>query len=145
MSSSRQLRILVIEDNPADVELARESLEEVAPGVELHVARDGVEAIEFLRRRGEFNQAPTPDLVLLDLNLPRKNGREVLREVKADPVLRKIPIVVFTGSDAEEDVRSSYELFANSYVTKPEHPGKISETMQAMMDFWFGAARLPTF
>jgi CheY-like chemotaxis protein len=140
----RPPRILLIEDNAGDIELAREALSEIAPQVELSIARDGVEATEFLRRRGRFNSAPAPDLILLDLNLPKKNGREVLRDVKGDPALRHIPVIVFTGSEADEDIRSSYDLHANGYVTKPEYPSEISATIRTLIQFWLGAARLPT-
>jgi CheY-like chemotaxis protein len=143
-ATQRQPRILLIEDNPGDVELTREALEQAAPQALLSIARDGMEATEFLRRRGRFDSAPAPDLVLLDLNLPKKTGRDVLRDVKQDPTLRHIPVIVFTGSGASDDILSSYDLHANGYVTKPEHAGEISTTMRTLVQFWLGVARLPT-
>lgn len=116
---TRPAEILLVEDNPADVRLTREALHEGKVRNSLSVASDGVEALEFLRRQGRHADAPTPDLILLDLNLPRKDGREVLEEIKADPALRHIPIVVLTSSQAEQDILRAYDLHANCYVTKP--------------------------
>ena len=115
----RPIEILLVEDNPGDVRLTKEGLNEGKVRNNLNVARDGVEAIAFLRREGEYSDAVRPDLILLDLNLPRKDGREVLADIKADPNLKTIPIVVLTTSRAELDVLHSYELQANCYITKP--------------------------
>src|SRR5438874_12852403 len=113
------VEILLVEDNPADVRLTREALKEGKVYNNLHWAKDGVEALEFLRREGKHAKAPRPDIILLDLNLPKKDGREVLSEIKSDDQLKHIPVVILTTSKAEEDVLRSYELHANCYVTKP--------------------------
>jgi chemotaxis family two-component system response regulator Rcp1 len=138
------IQILLVEDNPADVRLTVEALR--AAGVENHlqVAGDGVEALLVLRRQGVHAGAARPDLVLLDLNLPRKNGREVLAEVKRDPDLRRIPVVVLTTSAAEEDVAESYALHANCYVVKPVGFAPFAEAMRALQAFWLHVATLPT-
>jgi chemotaxis family two-component system response regulator Rcp1 len=114
-----------------------------APAAKLSVARDGMEGLQFLRRDGEFETAPTPDLVLLDLRMPKKNGLEVLAEVKQDPALRSIPVVVLTSSEAPQDIRNTYDLHANSFITKPVDLMSFTRTMQSLSDYWFGLARLP--
>ena len=119
ISQSRVVEILLVEDNQADVVLTREALEHSKLANQLHVVEDGVEALAFLRREGDYGAVPRPDLVLLDLNLPRKDGREVLAEIKADPDLRRIPVVILTTSSAEEDILKTYDLHANCYITKP--------------------------
>jgi len=135
--------VLLVEDNPGDVDLTREVLREGKLHLDLHVAMDGVEAMEFLRRRGAHAQAPRPDLILLDLNLPRKDGREVLAEIKADPELRRIPVVVLSSSDAERDIVRSYDLHANCYVTKPVDLGQFITIVKTIEEFWMTIVRLP--
>ena len=137
------VEILLVEDNPGDVRLAREGLSECKIRNNLHVVEDGVKAMAFLRRRDEYAKAPRPDLVLLDLNLPRKDGREVLREVKEDENLRTIPVVVLTTSKAEEDILKSYSLHANCYVTKPMGLQQFLDVVRSIEDFWFTIVKLP--
>jgi two-component system, chemotaxis family, response regulator Rcp1 len=137
------VEILLVEDNPGDVVLVREALSDGKVCNNLHVAVDGVQAMEFLRREGGFAEAPRPDLILLDLNLPRKNGREVLAEIKSDPGLQAIPVVVLTTSKEEEDILRSYQLHANSYITKPVSFGQFLKVMRSIEDFWFEIVRLP--
>lgn len=138
-----RLQILMVEDNPGDVELTRENLADSKILHDLHVAVDGVEAMQFLCREGDYGDAPSPDLVLLDLNLPRKDGREVLEEMKADPVLRVIPVVVLTSSAAEEDVLRSYQLQASAYVTKPVDLDGFGKIVRGIEHFWFSIVRFP--
>ena len=137
------VRILLVEDNPADADLTRESLADSKIYCELHVTVDGVEAMEFLRREGEYKDAPRPDLVLLDLNLPRKDGKEVLAEMKADPSLRMIPVVVLTSSKAAQDIVRSYSLQASAYVTKPVDLDGFAEIVRGIEGFWFTLVRFP--
>ena len=137
------VEILLVEDNPGDVRLAREGLSECKIRNNLHVVDDGVKAMAFLRRQDEYARAPRPDLVLLDLNLPRKDGREVLREVKEDEKLRTIPVVVLTTSKAEEDILKSYSLHANCYVTKPMGLEQFLDVVRSIEDFWFTIVKLP--
>jgi CheY-like chemotaxis protein len=139
----KQIEILLVEDSPADVLIAREALSEARLLNKIHVAEDGVHALEFLRRQGKFTSAPRPDLILLDLNLPRKNGREVLAEIKSDPALQAIPVVVLTTSRAEEDVLKSYKLNANCYVVKPVEFDHFVAAVQSIRHFWFGVVTLP--
>jgi chemotaxis family two-component system response regulator Rcp1 len=139
----RALEILLVEDNPGDVRLAQEALYDAKMSNNLNVVSDGVEALAYLRREGRHARAPRPDLVLLDLNLPKKDGREVLEEVKEDPDLRTIPIVVLTTSDAEGDVIRSYELHANAYVRKPVDFDAFIEVVRTIEDFWFTVVKLP--
>jgi two-component system, chemotaxis family, response regulator Rcp1 len=139
----RPIQILLVEDNPGDVRLTREALKEAKVRNTLHVASDGEEAIAFLRKTGKFKDAVRPDVVLLDLNLPRKGGLEVLKEVKADPDLMRIPIVVVTTSSAEQDVVRSYNLHANCYVTKPVDLGQFLEVVRSIEDFWLSIVKLP--
>ena len=135
--------ILMVEDNPGDVELAREALETGKLHNRLHVVDDGVKAMAFLRRQDPYGDAPRPDLVLLDLNLPRKDGREVLAEVKADDDLKRIPVVVLTISQAESDVLKSYNLHANAYVAKPLNLTAFLQVVQAIQNFWLSIVILP--
>ena len=137
------VEILLVEDNPGDVRLAREGLSECKIRNNLHVVEDGVKAMAFLRRQAEYAKAPRPDLVLLDLNLPRKDGREVLREVKEDEKLRTIPVVVLTTSKADEDILKSYSLHANCYVTKPMGLQQFLDVVRSIEDFWFTIVKLP--
>jgi two-component system, chemotaxis family, response regulator Rcp1 len=137
------IEILLVEDNPGDVELAREALETGKVRNTLHVVSDGEAAIAFLRRTGKYAGVPRPDLILLDLNLPRKDGREVLAEIKSDPDLKRIPVVVLTTSKAEEDILKSYNLHANCFVTKPIELNQFIKVVQAIEDFWLAIVKLP--
>ncbi|MGW5747467.1 response regulator [Amycolatopsis sp. NPDC003861] len=135
--------ILLVEDDPGDVLMTREAFAHHKIRNPLHVAEDGVEALRFLKREGPFGEAPRPALILLDLNLPRKDGRELLGEIKQDPGLRTIPVVVLTTSEAEEDILRSYELHANAYVTKPVDFEKFVEVVRKIDDFWVTVVKLP--
>jgi chemotaxis family two-component system response regulator Rcp1 len=137
------IEILLVEDNAADVRLTREALKDAKVHNQLHVAADGVEAMAFLRREGRHAGAPRPDLVLLDLNLPKKDGREVLEEIKQDAGLQNIPVVILTTSQAEEDVLRSYQLRANAYVTKPVDLERFLEVVRSIESFWLEIVRLP--
>lgn len=137
------VEILLVEDNPGDVRLTREALKEGGVLNNLNVARDGVEAMAFLRRQGRYAEALRPQLILLDLNLPRKDGREVLAEIKADGSLKRIPVVVLTTSGAEEDVFDSYDLQANCYITKPIELDLFLETVRSIGEFWMTIVKLP--
>ncbi|HLJ52414.1 MAG TPA: response regulator [Rhizomicrobium sp.] len=141
---SRPIEILLVEDNPGDARLTQEALREGKIRNNLHHARDGVEALAFLRREGEYAKAPKPDLVLLDLNLPRKDGREVLAEMKQDSRLRTIPVVVLTTSEAENDIVRSYELHANCYITKPVGLEQFISIVREIETFWLAVVTLPT-
>jgi two-component system response regulator len=143
-SLPRHIEILLVEDSPADILLTREAFEESRIINTLHVVEDGVQAMDFLYKRGAHASVPRPDLILLDLNLPRKNGREVLAEIKADPHLRKIPIVVLTTSSADEDFLRAYDLNANCYVVKPVGFENFMEAMQSIRQFWFSVVTLPS-
>jgi two-component system, chemotaxis family, response regulator Rcp1 len=138
------IEILLVEDSPADVDLTREALEDAKVRNNLHVASDGVEALAFLRREGPYANAPRPDLILLDLNLPKKDGREVLAEIKADPIQRRIPVVVLTTSEAEQDILRSYDLHANCYITKPVDLEQFVTVVRSIEDFWLAIVKLPT-
>ncbi len=138
----RPLRILIVEDSPSDVRLIREALKDAKVPVQITVARDGVDAIELLRQ-SETGRSARPDMVLLDLNLPRKNGKEVLAEIKASPGLKQIPVLVMTSSTSEEDVAEVYELNANCYITKPSDLQEYVHVVRAIEDFWFLTATLP--
>src|SRR5476651_266544 len=137
------VEILLVEDNPADVRLTKEALKEGKVYSNLHWAKDGVEALEFLRHQGKFTDAPRPNIILLDLNLPKKDGREVLSEIKNDDSLKRIPVVILTTSKAEEDVLRSYNLHANCYVTKPVDLEKFIVVVQSIDMFWLTVATLP--
>jgi two-component system, chemotaxis family, response regulator Rcp1 len=139
----RPIEILLVEDNAGDVRLAREGLRECKLLNNLSVADDGVKALAFLRREGEYARAPRPDLIMLDLNLPRKDGREVLKEIKEDEQLKSIPVVILTTSKAEEDIVKSYSLHANCYVTKPLAIEQFINVVQAIETFWFTIVKLP--
>ena len=139
----KHIEILLVEDNPADVLIAREALREAKLLNTIHVAEDGVEALSFLHKTGPYAAAPRPDLILLDLNLPRKNGSEVLAEIKADNNLRTIPVIVLTTSSAEEDVLKSYDLHANCYVIKPVEFNNFVTAIQSIHQFWFSIVTLP--
>ena len=135
--------VLLVEDDPGDVLLIREAFEDNKVHNNLHVVSDGVEALQFLRREGQYAGRPTPDLVLLDLNLPRKDGREVLAEIKSDPALRSIPVVVLTTSKAEEDILRSYDLHANAYVTKPVDFNRFIDVVRQIDEFFVTVVKLP--
>src|ERR687895_105183 len=137
------IRILLVEDNPGDARLAVEALKESKVSNKLYHVEDGVEAMDLLHRRGEYVEASTPDLILLDLNLPRKDGREVLEEIKGDPELRLVPVVVLTTSAAERDLIKSYNLHANAYVIKPIDLDRFIEVVRAIESFWFTIVKLP--
>ena len=137
------VEILLVEDSPGDVRLTIEALKEAKVSNRLSVVSDGVEALEFLRREGQYANAPRPDVVLLDLNLPRKDGRRVLAEIKEDPDLKVIPVVVLTTSRAEEDVLKAYEHHANCYITKPVDFQQFLHVVQSIENFWLSVVRLP--
>lgn len=140
----RPVEFLLAEDNPGDVRLTKEALRESKISNNLNVVPDGVEAMAFLRREGKYADAPRPDVILLDLNLPKKDGREVLAEVKADPSLRLIPVVIITSSEAEQDVLKTYELYANCYVTKPVDLEQFIKVIQSIETFWLTIVTLPS-
>lgn len=140
----RPFRILLVEDNPGDVDLAREALQERSQGLEISVVSNGLEALSFLKREGKYKDAPRPDLILLDLNLPKLDGRQVLAQVKRDEGLKSIPVVVLTSSSAERDRQQAYALHANTYVTKPTDLGEYMERIQAIDHFWSSVASLPS-
>jgi CheY-like chemotaxis protein len=140
---SRSIRVLLVEDNPGDADLTKETLEECRLHVEIDIAIDGAEALDRLFRRPPYAQADLPDLILLDLNLPKMSGREVLAQIKQHPTLRKIPVVVLTSSDAEQDVVKSYELGANCYVTKPVGLDAFQAIVRSVEGFWFAVVKLP--
>jgi len=137
------IQILLVEDNPGDIRLTREAFRDSKIQNELYVAQDGVEALQFLRQEGEFADMPIPDIILLDLNLPRKSGREVLHEIKNDDQLKMIPVVVLTTSDDERDVVASYKLHANCYITKPVDINQFVTIVQNIQEFWFSVVKLP--
>jgi CheY-like chemotaxis protein len=143
MTTIKRIQILLVEDDPDDVLLTTEVMRETKIPSDLHVAIDGEEAMDFLHRRDRFADAPVPDLVLLDLNLPKKDGRQVLTEVKADPRLRRIPVIVLTTSAAERDVLHAYDMHVNAYVRKPVGYTALLDVVRSIQDFWIGAALLP--
>ena len=140
---SGPIELLLVEDSEPDVRLTIEALREAKVKNRLWVVEDGVEALEFLRRQGRYADAPRPDLILLDLNLPRKDGRQVLKEIKADDSLKRIPVVVLTTSKSEEDVLRAYDLHANCYITKPVDFNRFMEVVKSIEDFWLTVVRLP--
>ena len=142
-NAGEPVEILLVEDNPGDYRLTKEALKEGKVYNNLHWSQDGVDAIDFLKRRGKHASAPRPDIILLDLNLPKKDGREVLFEIKGDEDLRKIPVVILTTSKAEEDVLKSYDLHANCYVTKPVDLDKFIVVVQSIDRFWLTVVTLP--
>jgi chemotaxis family two-component system response regulator Rcp1 len=132
--------ILIVEDNPADLRLAQTAFKNSQSSSVLHIARDGVLAMEFLRRTGKYVSAPKPSLILLDLNLPRKDGRDVLAEIKSDPLLRRIPVIILTTSRAELDIDTCYDLHANGYIVKPTDVDQYFEMIQTTQQFWLTVA-----
>jgi len=137
------VEILLVEDNPVDVMLTKEAFSAGRVLNNLHVAEDGEEAMDFLYKRGKFSSAPSPEIILLDLNLPRKDGREVLAEVKQDPTLRHIPVIVLTTSEDQEDIWRSYELQANCFITKPVDMEQFTKALECLGEFWFTVIKLP--
>ena len=142
-SSLKPVEVLLVEDNTGDVRLTLEAMKEGKVINNLSIASDGVEAMAFLRKEGRYKDAARPDIILLDLNLPKKDGREVLAEIKADPSLRLIPVVVLTTSQAEEDILRTYNLHANCYVTKPVDLEQFINVVKSINDFWFSVVKLP--
>lgn len=140
----RPAEILLVEDNPGDVRLTQVALEEGRINNNLHVVRDGVEAMDFLHRRGEHKNAPRPDIIFLDLNIPKKDGREVLSEIKSDKNLKRLPVVVLTTSEAEEDILKSYGLNANCYVIKPVSLDQFFSVIRNLGNFWLTVVTLPS-
>lgn len=136
--------ILLVEDNPGDVRLTREAMKEAKLHNQLHVVSDGVDALAFLRRQGAYASAVRPQLILLDLNLPRKDGREVLAEIKQDTDLRRIPVVILTTSEAEADILKAYDLHANCYIVKPVDIEQFLTVVKSIEDFWVAIVKLPT-
>jgi chemotaxis family two-component system response regulator Rcp1 len=142
-NNTKPIDILLVEDNPGDVRLTTEALREGKVLNKLHVAMDGIEALEFLRHEGKFAAAVHPDIILLDLNLPRMDGRELLGIIKTDPKLRRIPVVILTTSKAEEDIIKSYDLHANCYITKPVDLDQFILVVKSVEEFWFTIVKLP--
>lgn len=142
--NGRPIRILLVEDNLADIRLTKEVFKTSKILNEIDTANDGVEAIDYLKKTGKYETSKTPDLILLDLNLPRKDGREVLAEIKSDLNLRKIPVVILTISKAEEDILKSYNLYANCYITKPIDLDQFNNVIKSIEDFWFTIVKLPS-
>jgi two-component system, chemotaxis family, response regulator Rcp1 len=143
-NQARPIQILLVEDSPTDAKLTLKALTLAKVANHVHHVENGEIAMEFLRQQGSFKQSPRPDLVLLDLNLPKKDGREVLAELKADPALKDIPVVVLTTSQAEEDILRSYRLHANCYITKPVNFERFIEVVQSIENFWLSVVVLPT-
>lgn len=142
--SMRHIEILLVEDNPGHVRLTQEAFKEIKLSNQLHVVRDGEEAMAFLHRQGQYANAVRPDLILLDLNLPKKDGRQVLAELKADEALKRIPVVVLTTSKAEQDITQVYDLHTNCYITKPIDMEQFITVVQAIGDFWLSIVKLPS-
>jgi len=143
MENFKIINILLVEDNPGDARLAKEALKEGKVKNQLHIVTDGMLAMDFLFRRNDYKDAPSPDLIILDLNLPKKDGREVLAEIKADENLKRIPVVILTISKAEEDILKSYDLHANCFITKPLDLNKFLEVVKSIEDFWLTIVKLP--
>ena len=141
---SKPIEILMVDDNPGDIDLAREALEEGKVSNTLHIAHDGIEALAFLRRQGKYAAVPRPDLILLDLNMPRMSGQETLAEIKKDSTLMRIPVVILTTSQAERDVTASYNLHANCYIIKPVDFGQFMSVVKAIDNFWLSVVKLPS-
>ena len=139
----KEADILLVEDNPGDIRLTKEAFKDGNFTNTLHVVEDGVEALDFCFQRGDYADAHRPDIILLDLNLPRKNGDEVLQEIRKEPDLRSIPVIILTSSEAHKDVVQSYEFCANAYITKPVDPTEFVEIAQSLQEFWLSIVRLP--
>jgi chemotaxis family two-component system response regulator Rcp1 len=142
-TSGQPLEVLLVEDSPGDVRLTQEALKDAKVNINLRVVRDGIEAMAFLMREGEYTTAPRPDLILLDLNLPRKDGREVLKEIKENPELKSIPIVILTTSASDADILRSYLLHANCYITKPVNLEGFLTVVKSIDSFWLSIVKLP--
>jgi two-component system, chemotaxis family, response regulator Rcp1 len=142
-TSGQPLEVLLVEDSPGDVRLTQEALKDAKVHINLRVVRDGMDAMAFLKREGEYATAPRPDLILLDLNLPRKDGREVLKEIKENPELKSIPVVVLTTSASEADILRSYLLHANCYITKPVNLDGFLTVVKSIDSFWLSIVKLP--
>jgi CheY-like chemotaxis protein len=140
----RSIEMLLVEDNPGDARLAMEALKDAKVNNNLHWVKDGVEAMDFLQRKNGYTDAPRPDVILLDLNLPKKDGREVLADIKVDENLRRIPVVILTVSGAEEDIIKTYNLHANCYIQKPLDLDRFVDVVRSIQDFWFTIVQLPT-
>lgn len=140
----RPAEFLLVEDNPGDVRLTQEALRESKVRNNLSIVGDGQEALAFLRREGKYAEAPRPDVILLDLNLPKKDGREVLADIKADPALKRIPVVIITSSEAEQDIVKSYDLHVNCYVSKPMDLDQFVRVVQSIETFWLTIVKLPS-
>jgi two-component system, chemotaxis family, response regulator Rcp1 len=143
-TDAEPIEILLVEDSPGDVRLTREAFKDAKVHINLHVASDGTDAMAFLKREGEYANVPRPDLILLDLNLPKKDGREVLEEIKESPTLKSIPVVVLTTSASEVDILRSYRLHANCYITKPVGLDGFLEVVKSIDDFWLTLVKLPS-
>jgi len=139
----RPVEILLVEDNPGDVRLTLEAMKENKVYINMHVVEDGERAMAFLRQQGQYADVPRPDLILLDLNLPKKDGRQVLAEIKSDPGLKRIPVVILTTSAAEEDIFRTYDLHANCYVTKPVDLDQFIKVVRSIEEFWLSIVKLP--
>ena len=137
------IQILMVEDSLEDIEITTEALKDAKVRCNLHAVRDGVQAMAYLRRQGEFEDATRPDVIFLDLNMPRMDGRQVLEQIKSDPELQTIPVVVLTTSEADEDILKAYELHANCYITKPVDMKQFIKVVRSIEDFWFTVVRLP--
>ena len=141
--TGKPIEILLVEDNPGDVRLTKEALREGKVLNTLHIAKDGVEAMAFLHRKGQYTDVPRPDLILLDLNLPKKDGREVLVEIKTDDKMKRIPVVILTTSSAEEDIIKTYNFHANCYITKPVDLEQFISVVKSIKNFWVNVVKLP--
>jgi len=144
MINDKPIDILLVEDNPADIRLTQEAFKETRIANHLHIARDGVEALAFLRQTGQYTHVPRPDIILLDLNLPRKDGRELLDDIKNDPEYRQIPVVILTTSTTEEDIIHTYDHHANCYITKPSELEQFLNVVKSIENFWLTVVKLPT-
>ncbi len=143
LNNEKPIEILLVEDNPGDVRLTIEVLKDAKVRNTMSTVNDGAAALAYLRREGDYSDAPRPDLILLDLNLPKKDGREVLAEIKADPTLRRIPVVVLTVSKDEEDILKAYDLYANCYITKPIDLDQFINVIRTIKEFWLTIVKLP--
>jgi len=143
MKKTKSVEILLVEDNPGDVRLTLEAFKEAKVSNHIHVVMDGVAAMDFLKRKGEYADAVRPDIILLDLNLPKKDGREVLAEIKEDPEIKRIPVVVMTTSKDEEDILTTYEKHTNAYITKPVELDKFLKVVKSIENFWLSVVTLP--
>lgn len=143
MDITRSAEILLVEDSPADIRLTQEALKENKLKINLHIATDGIQAMEFLKKQNKYKDELTPDLILLDLNMPKKDGREVLKEIKEDPILRSIPVIILTISKSDEDILLAYKYHVNCYIRKPLDMKKFIEVVQSIESFWFTIVTLP--